>query len=76
MPVFAIIIAYVAFVLPYTSDGPIWNARIMLEAENCRKNWWLDILLLNNFYNVDEQVIGVAINRKPQIHNALKPDFP
>ncbi|XP_065216089.1 nose resistant to fluoxetine protein 6-like [Planococcus citri] len=60
MPVFAIVIAYVVFVLPYTSDGPIWNARVMLEAENCRKNWWLDILLLNNFYNVDEQCVVIS----------------
>lgn len=56
MPVFAIIIAYVTHVLPYTSDGPIWNARIGIEVENCKKNWWLDLLLLNNFINADEQV--------------------
>lgn len=71
MPVFAVVIAYVAFVLPYTSDGPIWNARIMVESENCRKNWLLDILLLNNFYNVDEQVTA-RFDHKPQI---LKPDY-
>lgn len=64
MPVFAIIIAYVAFVLPYTSDGPIWNARIGIESENCYKNWWLDLLLLNNFFNVDQQVIFYGISQQ------------
>lgn len=40
----------------HTGNGPIWKPVILTEVESCRKNWWLNLLYLQNYVNVDEMV--------------------
>ncbi|XP_075234105.1 nose resistant to fluoxetine protein 6-like [Lycorma delicatula] len=54
VPVYMIVIAVYGWLLPYTGNGPLWNSKINVESERCRKNWWLNILFLNNYINTDE----------------------
>ncbi|XP_025406644.1 nose resistant to fluoxetine protein 6-like isoform X2 [Sipha flava] len=54
LPTYTTIILIFAFILPYTGDGPLWKLIIYPEAEFCRKNWWTNLLFLNNYVNSQE----------------------
>lgn len=76
MPVFVFVMMYVMHILPFTSDGPIWNAKIAVEVENCQNNWWRDVLLINNFVNADKQVnlylfVFLNLSKRPIIVSFL-----
>ena len=34
------------------SDGPLWREIIYPSAERCRKNWWIHLLHISNFFDV------------------------
>ncbi|XP_075235085.1 nose resistant to fluoxetine protein 6-like [Lycorma delicatula] len=53
-PVYMFVMAVYGWVIPYTGDGPLWNSRIGVQSERCRKNWWINLLFLNNYINTDE----------------------
>lgn len=36
-------------------SGPVWPG-LKIEVENCQKNWWTNILFINNYVKVDEMV--------------------
>jgi len=42
--------------LPYIGEGPLWHpdqgAPAYLSSKNCRKNWWSNLLYVNNFVDV------------------------
>lgn len=38
-------------------DGPLWKLVIYPEAEFCRRNWWTNMLFINNYINSHEMVI-------------------
>lgn len=37
-------------------SGPLWNKIIGSEKGYCEQNWWTNILLLNNYINVENLV--------------------
>ncbi|XP_047511322.1 nose resistant to fluoxetine protein 6-like [Pieris napi] len=49
----AIAYAYVIFfttsVFPYMGSGPLWKSYREAETGTCRKNWWVNLLMLNNY---------------------------
>ncbi|XP_008187815.1 nose resistant to fluoxetine protein 6 [Acyrthosiphon pisum] len=53
-PTYITAIVIFAFVLPYMGDGPLWKLIVYPEAEFCRKNWWTNLLFINNYVNADE----------------------
>ncbi|XP_031769607.2 nose resistant to fluoxetine protein 6-like [Galleria mellonella] len=57
---FAVVIFYLCAVYPYTGSGPLWNRIIAGETENCRQNWWLNLLMLNNY--IDSEHICLVIS--------------
>ncbi|XP_054259761.1 nose resistant to fluoxetine protein 6-like [Macrosteles quadrilineatus] len=54
LPVYGLVIAFHAVVLPYLGNGPLWNSLVWREALRCQKNWWANVLFLNNYVNVEE----------------------
>lgn len=37
-------------------SGPIWSPALKPEVNYCQKNWWVNLLFLNNYIRVDESV--------------------
>lgn len=56
LPTYIAIILIFAFILPYMGDGPLWKLIVYPEAEFCRKNWWTNLLFINNYVNSNEMV--------------------
>ncbi|XP_013170616.1 PREDICTED: nose resistant to fluoxetine protein 6-like [Papilio xuthus] len=57
---FAYIIFFVCSVYPFTGSGPLWSRAIALETDQCRKNWWLSLLMLNNY--IDSENICIVVS--------------
>ncbi|XP_026804539.1 nose resistant to fluoxetine protein 6-like [Rhopalosiphum maidis] len=53
-PMYITVIAIFAFILPYMGDGPLWKLIVYPEAEFCRKNWWTNLLFINNYVHSNE----------------------
>ncbi|XP_023215921.1 nose resistant to fluoxetine protein 6-like [Centruroides sculpturatus] len=45
------------FFLPLLGSGPIWHVTLDFFLDKCRKNWWTNLIFLNNFINSDEMCI-------------------
>ncbi|XP_063367562.1 nose resistant to fluoxetine protein 6-like [Cydia amplana] len=60
MPAFAIVIFFVSAVYPYTGSGPMWPKLVEGETGSCRKNWWLNLLMLNNY--IDSEHICLVVS--------------
>lgn len=56
-PMYITVIVIFAFILPYMGDGPLWKLIVYPEAEFCRKNWWTNLLFINNYVYSNEMVI-------------------
>ncbi|XP_028038644.1 nose resistant to fluoxetine protein 6-like [Bombyx mandarina] len=56
----SVVVFYVSAVYPYTGTGPLWNKAITAETEACRKNWWLNLLMISNY--VDTENICIVIS--------------
>lgn len=56
IPLYGMMMAVYAFVLPRLSDGPLWKHMTVKESDNCRKNWWTNVLFINNYVNADQPV--------------------
>lgn len=39
-------------------SGPFWYKMYQPEMQFCRKNWWTNMLFINNYYPDSEKVIG------------------
>ncbi|XP_047994520.1 O-acyltransferase like protein-like [Leguminivora glycinivorella] len=58
VPAFAIVVFFVSAVFPYMGSGPMWPKVVDLETAYCRKNWWLSLLMLNNY--IDSEHICIV----------------
>lgn len=47
------------------SEGPVWMQLVGYEYSYCRKNWWTNLLFINNFVRVDE--ICLLQSKSPQL---------
>lgn len=50
-PAVAVVIAIVLSAYQL-SNGPLWREIIYPSAERCRKNWWIHLLHISNFFDV------------------------
>ncbi|XP_022818098.1 uncharacterized protein LOC111350683 isoform X2 [Spodoptera litura] len=53
----AVVIFYICAVHPYTGTGPLWNRAIAYDTTHCRKNWWLNLLMVNNYIDPENLCI-------------------
>ncbi|XP_050427088.1 nose resistant to fluoxetine protein 6-like isoform X2 [Adelges cooleyi] len=53
-PVYIMALLLHVSIFPYLGNGPFWNAIIQTEVEYCRRNWWTNILFINNYVNTQE----------------------
>jgi len=44
------------FIIPHMGDGPFWASRIWPEADKCVNYWWVNLLAVSNFVEVEHQV--------------------
>lgn len=49
------ILAIDATLIKYAADGPLWN-QDGIEGKVCQKSWWTNLLYVNNFVYLDDQV--------------------
>lgn len=52
-PAYAAIIG-ISVLLPALGSGPFWQESINQMGTNCRKNWWINLIYLNNFIETDK----------------------
>ncbi|XP_053674162.1 nose resistant to fluoxetine protein 6-like [Anopheles nili] len=53
-PVYAFIMFLEATWLVRYLDGPLWRKGFETGRTYCRKNWWVNLLYINNYYATDE----------------------
>ncbi|KAB0804319.1 hypothetical protein PPYR_01289 [Photinus pyralis] len=46
------VLAFNATWLQHITRGPLWDKVVGVEYRNCRKNWWVNLLYINNYYDV------------------------
>lgn len=59
IPVFSLVSLFYATIYYKLGSGPLWNKIIGTEKGYCEQNWWTNILLLNNYLNVENLVSGI-----------------
>ncbi|XP_066262600.1 nose resistant to fluoxetine protein 6-like [Euwallacea similis] len=59
-PVYAFVIFYYATVFNYTGKGPLWKVIAGADSEDCKKNWWTNLLYINNYVNPDHMCMTHA----------------
>lgn len=52
-PVFAFLVFFYASMFNHIATGPLWKLIVTPETADCRKNWWINILYLNNYISTD-----------------------
>ena len=52
IPQLAIFILF-TILLPKLGSGPIWKTHMGPIVENCRKNWWHNLLFLQTFLSIE-----------------------
>ncbi|KAF5301328.1 hypothetical protein FQA39_LY10726 [Lamprigera yunnana] len=52
-----VMIALHATWIRHLSRGPLWYQKVGVEYENCRENWWTNLLYINNYYNVEQMCL-------------------
>lgn len=55
-PVYMYVLLFDATYLVKMQVGPLWKRQAGLEKVYCRRNWWTNLLYINNHVNVEEGV--------------------
>ncbi|XP_074114506.1 nose resistant to fluoxetine protein 6-like isoform X2 [Cotesia typhae] len=53
-PPYAVLIMFIALILPHLGSGPYWSLKVGLESESCSNNWWANLLYINNYVNTNK----------------------
>ncbi|XP_030745923.1 nose resistant to fluoxetine protein 6-like [Sitophilus oryzae] len=59
-PIYAFVIFYYATVFDYTGNGPLWKIIAGADSNDCKQNWWINLLYLNNYINPDHMCMTHA----------------
>lgn len=52
-PVYAFVIFYYATLFNHTGSGPLWKLIAGGDSNDCRANWWTNLLYISNYVNPD-----------------------
>ena len=52
---YMLVIMVFATLVKYIGSGPLWNS-IDGIYDNCKENWWTNLLYVNNFVHTDKLV--------------------
>lgn len=50
IPSVIFLILFCTFILPHLGSGPMWNLVVTSHADICKKNWWRNLLFLQNWF--------------------------
>ncbi|XP_058456507.1 nose resistant to fluoxetine protein 6-like [Malaya genurostris] len=53
-PVYALVLLFQATWFVRLQDGPFWRRAAETELTYCRRNWWVNLLYLNNYYTYEQ----------------------
>ncbi|KAJ8925873.1 hypothetical protein NQ315_009725, partial [Exocentrus adspersus] len=56
-PAYAFVIFYACTLFYQSGDGPLWNAVIGKEVQDCRESWWISLLYLSNYINTQHMCL-------------------
>ncbi|XP_052566116.1 nose resistant to fluoxetine protein 6-like [Culex pipiens pallens] len=56
-PMYAFMVLLHATWLIKLQDGPMWKRSVETERTFCRRNWWTNLLYVNNFVNPDQPCV-------------------
>lgn len=56
LPVYLFVMLVTATLYRRIQLGPLYDRIVGIEASNCRNNWWVNLLFLNNYVKVNETV--------------------
>lgn len=60
VPTFGVVIIFCTFVLPLLGSGPQWNLVVNTHADNCKTNWWLNLLFIHNYFGFSKMVCVIC----------------
>ncbi|XP_046630291.1 nose resistant to fluoxetine protein 6-like isoform X1 [Neodiprion virginianus] len=53
-PLYMLVVLFNATLMPMMGSGPYWESRVGFERDNCVKNWWTNLLYINNYVRPNE----------------------
>ncbi|KAL9700600.1 hypothetical protein quinque_004041 [Culex quinquefasciatus] len=53
-PVYALFLLFEATWFIRLQDGPFWRRGVETSMINCRRNWWINLLYVNNYFKPDQ----------------------
>ncbi|XP_050440169.1 O-acyltransferase like protein-like isoform X10 [Adelges cooleyi] len=57
LPVHVTMIILTIFIVPHMGNGPFWANQMGVEANQCKKYWWTNLLVINNFVDGEKQCL-------------------
>lgn len=60
IPSLAVVLLFHSTWIRHLGDGPHWDLFMIAEYKNCRKNWWTNLLFINNYVGADEMCQQVS----------------
>lgn len=70
-PAYAFIIFYYCTMLYHSGDGPLWKDIVGSEVDDCRKNWWTNLLYLSTYVDSGHMVTNLNIESLKKIKNKI-----
>lgn len=49
-------------VMPALGSGPIWKREMTWQSEGCQKNWWTNLLFINNWVEPVDEMVSLTTN--------------
>jgi peptidoglycan/LPS O-acetylase OafA/YrhL len=68
-----LIFILLTFLMPLLNSGPIWKEVIDPNVNNCYKNWWLNLFLIQNLYKTEQMARIIKLLIKLRIINNFIP---
>lgn len=66
MPVYGLMIAFHTFVFTHLANGPLWKKIAVQQSDYCVKNWWTNVLFVNNYLDAEHPVrVSISIKVRP-----------
>lgn len=53
MPPLAATMVFMMYILPHLGSGPQWNMLITYQADLCKRTWWRNVLMIQNWFGFE-----------------------